>query len=827
MNQTTYRDVLELGFVLHWYEIKSVLGRGAFGVTYLAWDKNLDQQVAIKEYFPREFSSRDTGFTVHPSTGESQELYDWGLDRFIREAQTLAKFKHHNIVRVMSVFELNNTAYMIMEYEEGEDLSRLYKKNKNLSEQALLDIFIPMLNGLKLVHNEGFIHRDIKPANIYIRSDSSPVLIDFGAARKTAGAATRSITSLVTHGYAPFEQYNESNEKQGAWTDIYALGACLYCAINGKLPIDALARGSNLLSSGRDAYEPLSVIKKGEYSEGFLLAIDNALMFQASARPQDVLIWADMLSGKIESPALPDNMQYVPIEVDDEATVVVSSPSLSPSSVPSRAPSQAPSQAPSSLSQRLNKKPQTASVSSQNKTIDNFLNIYQLFFKNTKSLITIIVVLAVFGGGISFYLLDKKTNKHLSETEKAQLVIFLESADNARRDDNLIETQNSAIYFYVKALNVDADNSEAKSRIRDIIEFYIGGIKSDLDAGYVKKAESNIKLLQAAIPDSEELKQLAKTINLSKDKRQKINELLQLAETELKLGNITRPKDKNAVFLYRKVLKLDSDNKIAKNELDAILINLVNEAKNNLINRKMNDLDKKIADILIIDPDSQDVKNLRNKIKTISQDIDKNIAQAKRAYDLGNVISPRNKNALVLYRKVLKIDSNNVEAKAGIKKITKFITSLFNKKIKAKQYKSAKNILINFDKYMPKSRLAKKMHADLKKSTKKSKSGFKMVNDMIGKFKKKFESRNIDALQKISQFQPNRKSFLKQFFGNYKSFTLGISGIKYIGSENKGTADIALFNLVNSRGGKVKAGAWSKFKITIRKNTKGQWKVIW
>ena len=144
VKQEVYRDVLQEGYSLHWYEVKSVLGRGAFGVTYLAHDNNLDQLVAIKEYFPHDFSSRDSGFTVHPSTGEKRELFEWGLTRFIREAQTLAKFKHHNIVRVMSVFELNNTAYMVMEYEQGEELTQLYKKKKNLSAQELLDIFLPL-----------------------------------------------------------------------------------------------------------------------------------------------------------------------------------------------------------------------------------------------------------------------------------------------------------------------------------------------------------------------------------------------------------------------------------------------------------------------------------------------------------------------------------------------------------------------------------------------------------------------------------------------------------------------------------------------------------
>jgi len=149
-----------------------------------------------------------------------------------------------------------------------------------------------------MVHDAGFIHRDIKPSNIYIREDGSPVLIDFGSARQVSGAPTRALTSLVTYGYAPFEQYNESEEKQGPWTDIYALGASLFFGLRHELPIESLTRGSSMLSTGIDSYKPLSVTLAGQYSASFLLAVDHALLFHANERPQDVLVWADMLSGK-------------------------------------------------------------------------------------------------------------------------------------------------------------------------------------------------------------------------------------------------------------------------------------------------------------------------------------------------------------------------------------------------------------------------------------------------------------------------------------------------------------------------------------------------
>ncbi len=181
------RNALIPGYKLHWYKIKNVLGQGGFGITYLAEDTNLNQSVAIKEFLPIEMAVRDQSFSVHPVSSEYGDQFKWGLDRFMSEAQTLAKFKHPNIVRVLTVFPENNTAYMVMEYEHGKAMDELLKNKSTLSEEKLKVIILPILDGLKQVHAAGFIHRDIKPANIFIRDDGSPVLLDFGSARQSFG----------------------------------------------------------------------------------------------------------------------------------------------------------------------------------------------------------------------------------------------------------------------------------------------------------------------------------------------------------------------------------------------------------------------------------------------------------------------------------------------------------------------------------------------------------------------------------------------------------------------------------------------------------------
>ena len=241
MSENAFPDALPPQHKLHWYVIERVLGQGGFGITYLARDTNLDQAVAIKEYLPVEVATRRTDASVSARTTDHDERYRWGLERFIREARTLARFDHPNIVRVLSVFELNGTAYMVMRFEEGETLAATLERKHALSEADLMRVLMPILDGLELVHNAGFIHRDIKPDNIHIRSDGSPVLLDFGSARYALGQS-RTVTILVAPGYAPFEQYYSSGENQGPWTDIYSLGATCYRAIAGRAPLDAIAR---------------------------------------------------------------------------------------------------------------------------------------------------------------------------------------------------------------------------------------------------------------------------------------------------------------------------------------------------------------------------------------------------------------------------------------------------------------------------------------------------------------------------------------------------------------------------------------------------------
>lgn len=288
-------EALETGVLLQSYEIQAILGKGGFGITYLALDRNLKQQVALKEFFPHEVAQRLPDLRVVPRSQAMAATFDWGKSRFLLEAQILAQFRHPNIVRVLTLFEAHNTAYMAMDLERGRNLAEILDQSNVLEEGALQAITLPLLSGLEALHQQGFLHRDIKPENIVIRDDGSPVLIDFGSARNAMGRRSRALTTLLTPGYSPLEQYYSTNDDQGPWTDIYALAGVLYRCLSGNTPPESALRTSSALSGNNDPLVPAVVAGLGRYSRRFLEAVDKGLRVLEKDRPQSVAEWRALL----------------------------------------------------------------------------------------------------------------------------------------------------------------------------------------------------------------------------------------------------------------------------------------------------------------------------------------------------------------------------------------------------------------------------------------------------------------------------------------------------------------------------------------------------
>ena len=272
---------LQPGLPLHEYRIDSVLGQGGFGITYLATDVNLNARVAIKEYLPEEIAFRSSDRSVSPNASRHRDRYQQGLDSFLVEARTLASFRHPAIVRVARFFEAHHTAYMVLEYERGSSLKGWWPQHKQIGEKGLVELLLPLFDGLAVVHAAGFLHRDIKPDNIQVRADDGRlVLLDFGSAGQVV-AVTDQAAVVVTPGYAPPEQYGLG--AQGPWTDLYALGATLYWAVAGKKPPDAETR-----SADPAALVPALEAGRGRFGEAFLKAIDWALAMDPRQRPRDI-----------------------------------------------------------------------------------------------------------------------------------------------------------------------------------------------------------------------------------------------------------------------------------------------------------------------------------------------------------------------------------------------------------------------------------------------------------------------------------------------------------------------------------------------------------
>ncbi len=269
------------------YQVTKVLGQGGFGITYQGVDTKLNRPVAIKEFFPE--GCWRSGATVVSAGRWDRVTYKSAKERFLQEGRTLGQFNYPGIVRVYYYFEENNTAYMVMEYLQGQTLAALLKsRGGRLIEADALEYIRVVGEALAVVHHSQMLHQDIKPDNVMLAEDGRAVLIDFGAARDFAGRQTTHVTTLFTPGYAPLEQYGQAL-KCADYTDIYALGATLYHLLVGKIPVSAIERAAGLELKAIKATEP-------EISDRTSRAVEQAMSMEIAKRPQSVREFLDLLA---------------------------------------------------------------------------------------------------------------------------------------------------------------------------------------------------------------------------------------------------------------------------------------------------------------------------------------------------------------------------------------------------------------------------------------------------------------------------------------------------------------------------------------------------
>ena len=299
------------------YVIGRVLGQGGFGITYIGWDSTLNLTVAIKEYLPLSMATRNTGsVTVSCASKENKEDYDYGLNKFLDEARILALFGDMpNIVGARDFFRANGTAYMVMEYIDGINLKQyIDKHNGKIPWDQAASVIMFVGDALKEVHSKGLLHRDVSPDNIFITSKNQVKLLDFGAARAALGMQNKSISIMLKHGYAPFEQYS-SRGNQGPWTDVYSLSATTYRCITGELPPEALER-----------LEDDKLVPPSQKGIKLPMNVESAIMKGLAIRPQDryqtVAEFQAALSGTEYIPSNSDLWTPSPETSKEEKTVI-------------------------------------------------------------------------------------------------------------------------------------------------------------------------------------------------------------------------------------------------------------------------------------------------------------------------------------------------------------------------------------------------------------------------------------------------------------------------------------------------------------------------
>ena len=270
------------GYKLLTYTVQKMLSCGGFSIVYLAHDET-DTPVAIKEYLPSSLALRKSGDALPAIAEENLATFRYGMKCFFEEGRALARLSHPNVVRVVNFFRANETVYLVMKYERGRTLQEhIAIKRGNLRENFIRRVFTLSLNGLREVHTNKLLHLDLKPANIYVRTDHTPVLIDFGAARQTLTQGQFKLNPMYTPGFAPPEQYRH-RELLGPWSDLYSVGASMYACISGSSPPPSDQRVE------KDKLIPTTKQFAGKYSEHLLETIDWCLQLDHLKRPQSAM----------------------------------------------------------------------------------------------------------------------------------------------------------------------------------------------------------------------------------------------------------------------------------------------------------------------------------------------------------------------------------------------------------------------------------------------------------------------------------------------------------------------------------------------------------
>mgnify|MGYP000931839726 CR=1 FL=1 len=281
------------------YRIVRLIGSGGFSLIYLARDEETQDEVAIKEYFPKQYATRDNEYGVTVIDEKRMTSFNRGLKLFFLEAKALANLRHPNIVNVRNCFIDNDSAYLVMDYEPGKNLGTYIKKRQGgLSTNFIMTVFPPLLDALNLMHSQQHLHLDIKPGNIHLRPGGNPLLLDFGAVHQISDEPeTMHKSQIITPGFSPVEQYYAKGNI-GAWSDVYAVGATMRACLDGKPPPASTDR-----DAGKENLQPAVEKYIDRYPRWLLECVDWAMEIDAFQRPASA---ADLRDALLEQSGRPD-----------------------------------------------------------------------------------------------------------------------------------------------------------------------------------------------------------------------------------------------------------------------------------------------------------------------------------------------------------------------------------------------------------------------------------------------------------------------------------------------------------------------------------------
>jgi serine/threonine protein kinase len=678
-------NALPAGYQLLWYKIEATIGQGGFGITYRANDTNLNQTVAVKEFYPSDLASRTSDSNVHPSSSRNIDDFSWGLSRFTQEAQTLAKFRHPNIVRVYSVFEANQTAYMVMEYIEGRSVSQAIRAGLLEDEDTCLKLLFGLMDGLQLIHDSGFIHRDIKPDNICLTEDGVPVLLDFGSARQALGSKTHALTSVVSPGYAPFEQYSTQADgrKQGPWTDIYSLAATIYHVIAKRGPLDVLDRVNAVMAGNKDPLVPASEMGRSSYSPAFLGAIDRALAVQSQDRPQSLDEWK----------------QFLPVpEMESDKTVL----------------------RPAARTPRRSTAPPVAQPSETPAKKRRWL------WPSVGALSVVLLIgigVAIFPGGeIESEIPKSLFEKTEQKEQQATIARLLADAETDAREGRLSRPAGrNALDRYREVLKIEPDNEAAKEGIELVMGRYAEAAEEALAEERFEQAEQNLDTAADILPDAPvvwDIRQRLAQAREAAEMRQHdeaIQRELAAADRDFRAGRLDSPRGGNALERYRKVLVLEPDNAAATQGLERIMTHYVALADAALGNKDFAKVAQHLEAAAEVLPAGAALTMARRRLANAQQaasreaeaqrkrqeDIRRELAAAEQDLEADRLSMPKGRNALERYRKVLVLEPDNEAALQGLREIMTRYVELADRAMSRRDFDKVEDLLDKANRVLP------------------------------------------------------------------------------------------------------------------------------